>query len=110
MQGLLIEPVTIIDHNRGALSPFKNQQSYDLRRAVHFEAETEGLNLQCLADFFRLEQVFRNLFENALAACSDPFRNAIAVVGSAAWRTTGPAGGGARQRTRPLTGSEAETF
>ena len=30
--------------------------------------------LACVADAFRLEQVFRNLFENALGACGDPVR------------------------------------
>lgn len=34
----------------------------------------EAVDLACLADEFRLEQVFRNLFENSLAACSDPVR------------------------------------
>lgn len=29
-------------------------------------------NLRCSVDALRLEQVFRNLFENSLAACSDP--------------------------------------
>ncbi|QDT18100.1 two-component system sensor histidine kinase NtrB [Alienimonas californiensis] len=33
----------------------------------------------CVADAFRLEQVFRNLFENALAACSDPVRIEVRV-------------------------------
>lgn len=31
----------------------------------------EGLDLTCQIDFDRLEQVFRNLFENALAACEE---------------------------------------
>jgi PAS domain S-box-containing protein len=35
---------------------------------------TEAVDLACLADEFRLEQVFRNLFENSLAACSGPVR------------------------------------
>jgi len=31
-----------------------------------------GVDLHCRADAFRVEQVFRNVFENALAACRDP--------------------------------------
>lgn len=33
-----------------------------------------GLDLHGAVDQFRLEQVFRNIFENALAACADPVR------------------------------------
>jgi PAS domain S-box-containing protein len=33
-----------------------------------------GIDLRCTIDPFRLEQVFRNIFENALAACRDPVR------------------------------------
>jgi len=33
-----------------------------------------GLDLDCAVDQFRLEQVFRNILENSLAACSDPVR------------------------------------
>lgn len=33
-----------------------------------------GVDLDCLADNFRLEQVFRNLLENSLAACKGPVR------------------------------------
>ena len=34
--------------------------------------ETDGLDLHCKVDQFRLGQVFRNILENALAACPDP--------------------------------------
>ncbi|WP_197170971.1 PAS domain S-box protein [Novipirellula aureliae] len=33
---------------------------------------TQGFELQCTVDPFRIEQVFRNLFENAIAACAGP--------------------------------------
>ena len=36
--------------------------------------ETNSLPLTCLADPFRLEQVFRNILENSLTACTDPVR------------------------------------
>jgi PAS domain S-box-containing protein len=35
---------------------------------------TAGVDLSCYVDPFRLEQVFRNLFENSLAACPSPVR------------------------------------
>ena len=41
-------------------------------RDIRVTSETNNLNLKCLADSFRLQQVFRNLLENALAACKDP--------------------------------------
>jgi PAS domain S-box-containing protein len=36
--------------------------------------EVAGVNLECPVDPFRLEQVFRNIFDNALAACPPPVR------------------------------------
>jgi PAS domain S-box-containing protein len=36
--------------------------------------ETAGVDLHCTVDQFRLDQVFRNMFENSLAACTDPVR------------------------------------
>ncbi len=36
--------------------------------------ETGGIDLECAIDPFRLTQVFRNIFENSLAACRDPVR------------------------------------
>jgi PAS domain S-box-containing protein len=41
-------------------------------RVVTFREECEGIDVHGLVDAFRLEQVFRNILENALAACSDP--------------------------------------
>ena len=34
--------------------------------------EVDGFDLRCFVDQFRLGQVFRNILENALAACPDP--------------------------------------
>jgi PAS domain S-box-containing protein len=34
--------------------------------------QTHGIDLHCSVDHFRIEQVFRNILENALAACKDP--------------------------------------
>ncbi|TWT81352.1 Sporulation kinase E [Planctomycetes bacterium CA13] len=39
-------------------------------RDAELTEETGGLELTCNIDAFRIEQVFRNLMENALAACS----------------------------------------
>jgi PAS domain S-box-containing protein len=36
--------------------------------------ETGGLDLHCPVDLFRLEQVFRNILDNSLAACPTPVR------------------------------------
>lgn len=41
-------------------------------RQAHLIERTNGLDLHCRVDAFRLEQVFRNIFENSLAACKDP--------------------------------------
>ena len=46
------------------------------REAVLRE-ESGGLDLHCAVDPLRLEQVFRNLLENSLAACRDPVAIAI---------------------------------
>jgi len=41
-------------------------------RDAHLVEEIDNVDLNCECDAFRLEQVFRNLFENSLAACSAP--------------------------------------
>lgn len=41
-------------------------------RAAELREHRDGVDSSCPLDAFRLEQVFRNLFENALAACKDP--------------------------------------
>jgi signal transduction histidine kinase len=41
------------------------------RQAVLRE-QTGEIDVHCVVDHFRLEQVFRNILENALAACQDP--------------------------------------
>jgi signal transduction histidine kinase len=55
--------------------------------------EAAGVNLECAVDPFRLEQVFRNIFENSLAACPDPVRitvrcRAVYLDGRAAVRVS----------------------
>lgn len=46
-------------------------------RDVAIREETAGVDLHARVDHFRIEQVFRNIFENALAACRDPVRLVI---------------------------------
>jgi two-component system sensor kinase FixL len=41
-------------------------------RAATLREESDQVDLVCPVDPFRLEQVFRNILENALAACKDP--------------------------------------
>jgi PAS domain S-box-containing protein len=41
-------------------------------RKIELREQTDGLDLHCSIDEFRIEQVFRNLMENSLAACADP--------------------------------------
>lgn len=41
-------------------------------REIELRDEANGIDLGCHVDGFRIEQVFRNLLENSLAACSDP--------------------------------------
>jgi PAS domain S-box-containing protein len=41
-------------------------------RQAHLREECAGADLHCAIDPFRLEQVFRNVLDNALAACRDP--------------------------------------
>jgi PAS domain S-box-containing protein len=41
-------------------------------RAAALHEELGGIDTHCWIDPFRLEQVFRNMLENALAACRDP--------------------------------------
>jgi signal transduction histidine kinase len=51
-------------------------------RDAEVHEETAGVSLACAVDHFRLEQVFRNMFENSLAACRGPVR--ISVTAAAA--------------------------
>ncbi len=53
-------------------------------RNVSFREETAGIDLVCTVDSFRLQQVFRNILENALAACRDPVEIAI-VCARTSW-------------------------
>jgi PAS domain S-box-containing protein len=74
---------------RGYAAPFKlDREAWDLSgiwrqawenlavlrqgRNTSLHEEIGGLNLHCSVDQFRLEQLFRNILENSLAACSDP--------------------------------------
>jgi two-component system sensor kinase FixL len=48
------------------LAPQRNGRQSLLRE------HTKGVDLSCAVDLFSLERVFRNIFENSLAACRDP--------------------------------------
>ncbi len=46
-------------------------------KETSLEEDLAGMDLDCSVDNFRLEQVFRNLLENSLAACPSPVRITI---------------------------------
>lgn len=49
-------------------------------RTAELREFSVGVNLRCRIDHFRMEQVFRNIFENSLAACKDPVVVDVRVV------------------------------
>ncbi|MGL4551024.1 MAG: ATP-binding protein [Gemmataceae bacterium] len=49
-------------------------------RDARLVEDAAGAELVCAADAFRLEQVFRNVLENALAACRDPVEVTVGVA------------------------------
>lgn len=53
---------------RGAWSKLEKER---MGRNIELVEQTNNSNLQCDVDSTRLEQVFRNLFENSFAACGD---------------------------------------
>lgn len=84
----------LYDEVRNYAAPLKlEQQKHSLRaiwrqawnnlaeqrqgRTVTLREENNDADLVCLVDPFRLEQVFRNILENALAACKDPVQITI---------------------------------
>jgi len=58
-------------------------------KIANLHEQTGGIDLKIPVDQFRLEQVFRNIFDNSLAACSDPIE--INVVCSPADLNGAPA-------------------
>jgi PAS domain S-box-containing protein len=77
-------------------------------REVYFHEDTGGLDLRFLVDAYPIERLFRNIFENALAACADPVKinlrcSAAQINGQAAVRvsvTDNGCGLSAEQRQR----------
>jgi signal transduction histidine kinase len=63
------ERVPIADVWRDAWSQLDGMRS---KRSVTLREETEGVDLLVEVDAFAIAQVFRNIFENSLFACSDP--------------------------------------
>jgi len=52
-------------------------QSLRHNRDAMLKEDVAGVDLYCSIDYFRMAQVFRNLFENSLAATKDPVRIVI---------------------------------
>ena len=63
--------VNLSDIFQGAWKSTANERS---KRDVLLEHRNESSDLRCSLDPFQMEQVFRNILENALAVCVDPVR------------------------------------
>lgn len=61
---------------------WSNLEAARADRDAELREEPCGLDLTCPIDAFRVEQVFRNLMENSLAACGDPVRIKISCTES----------------------------
>lgn len=64
---------TLIEHIAGVSFQFEEELICNDDRKL----EARATKLDCEVDAFRLEQVFRNLFENSLSACDDPIEITI---------------------------------
>jgi two-component system sensor kinase FixL len=47
-------------------------------RQIRLRHQTNGVNLRCAVDSFRMHQVFRNILENSIVACPDPVKLDVA--------------------------------
>lgn len=61
---------------------WSNLEAVRSGRDVELHEEVKGAEPICCIDAFRIEQVFRNILENSLAACNDPVRIKISCVDS----------------------------
>ena len=50
------------------------------QKRATLQEQADGIDMHCLADPFRIDQLFRNIFDNALTACPEPARVEIACV------------------------------
>jgi hypothetical protein len=62
--------------------PWDSLSPYYAGRDVSLSEETQAVDLVCDVDRFRFVQVFRNVFENALAACPDTVRIVVKCSGA----------------------------
>lgn len=68
----------------GAIADRAWHELDDIRqgRDAKLEVHRQAMGFTCQADVLRLAQVFRNLFDNSLAACTDPVRITVECVNS----------------------------
>lgn len=61
---------------------WRNLDCSKVNRQVELVEQTQDVDLRCTIDSFRIEQIFRNLIENSLAACTDPVQIKISCSDS----------------------------
>lgn len=61
----------IVERRRLAQAKERSEAEQQRGRTASLREECSGVDLHCQVDAFWLEQVFRSILENALAACSD---------------------------------------
>ena len=87
-----------LDWPRSGARPGTNLALLRQGKDASLQEETDGVDLHCAVDPFRLEQVFRNILENALAACPSPVRIEVHCAEADIDGRPGRAHGRARQR------------